>query len=199
MKIAGATGDYFYAAKQSRKKGMENPVSGFPAGLCREEDKKKEEKQETCEASAPIAEKAAHYVYKPQNIREIKKLFNDTDKKYVPYSMMADEYGVIEYNGVIFQCDYQAGALCLGDMSNEKNVLTIPLSEGGCLKVNRNHIDQLGAAIGMFSPEDVNRILRAIAQDAKARQVRQELEEDSEGIGDSATKHLDDKAQAQRI
>lgn len=122
------------------------------------------------------------------------KTLNGADKKYVPYSVMADEYGMIEYNGVVFRCDYEAGALCLGDMSNKKNVLTIPLSKGGSLKVNRDNIDQLGKAIGMFSPEDVNRILRAIAQDAKVRQVKQELDEDSESIGDSATKHLDEEA-----
>jgi len=117
-----------------------------------------------------------------------------TGQKYVPYSYLADEYGVVEYNGVVFQCDYKAGALCLGDMSKESKVLTIPLSEGGCLKVNRDNIGQLAAAIGMFSPEDVNRILRAIAQDAKVRQAKQELDEDSDSIGDSAQEHLDEEA-----
>lgn len=124
----------------------------------------------------------------------LQEMLNGTERKTVPYAHMANEYGMIEYKGVIFQCDYEAGAICLGDMSNEKNVLTIPLSEGGSLKVNRDNIEQLGKAIGMFSPEDVNRILRAIAQDAKVRQVKQELDEDSESIGDSATEHLDEEA-----
>lgn len=117
-----------------------------------------------------------------------------TGQKYVPYSYMADENGVIEYKGVVFQCDYETGALCLGDMSKESKVLTIPLSEGGCLKVNRDNIGQLASAIGMFSPEDVNRILRAIAQDARVRQAEQELDEDSDSIGESAEEHLDEEA-----
>jgi hypothetical protein len=96
----------------------------------------------------------------------------------VPYGYLADEYGLIHYNGVTFLCDEKHNAICLGDMSRAENVLTIPLSGGGCLKVNRDSIDSLSKAIGMFSPEDVKRILTAIATDAKVRAKQKEIEDE---------------------
>ena len=87
-------------------------------------------------------------------------------KDKVPYGEMA-ENGVIEYNGVVFVCDYDHNRLTLGDTSNEKDCINIPLSGGGSLLVNRNNIDALSKAIGMFSPEDVNRILRALDKAAE--------------------------------
>lgn len=116
--------------------------------------------------------------------------------KYVPYSWMADENGIIEYNGVRFHCDYENGALCLGDMSNKKNVISIPLSGGGVLRVNKNNIDSLAKAIGMFSPEDVNRILRAIAQFNKVQQVEHELDEEGDSVGKATEEHMDQQAGA---
>lgn len=95
----------------------------------------------------------------------------------VPYGYLAKD-GLIEYNGVIFVCDEKTNSICLGDVSDAKNTLVIPLAEGGCLKVNRDNLGDLQRAIGMFSPEDVNRILRAIAQDNKAREMQQELEDE---------------------
>ena len=95
----------------------------------------------------------------------------------VPYGYLAKD-GLIEYNGVIFVCDEKTNSICLGDVSDTKNTLVIPLEEGGCLKVNRDNLGDLQCAIGMFSPEDVNRILRAIAQDSKAREMQQELEDE---------------------
>lgn len=95
----------------------------------------------------------------------------------VPYGYLAKD-GLIEYNGVVFVCDEKTNSICLGDVSDRKNTLIISLSEGGCLKVNRNNLDELQRAIGMFSPEDVNRILRAIAKDNKAREMQQELEDE---------------------
>lgn len=95
----------------------------------------------------------------------------------VPYGYLAKD-GLIEYHGVIFVCDEKTNSICLGDVGDKKNTLVIPLAEGGCLKVNRDQLGDLQSAIGMFSPEDVNRILRAIAQDKKAREMRQELEDE---------------------
>ena len=62
-------------------------------------------------------------------------------------------------------------------MTNPKEVLNIPLEEGGCLKVNRENIRDLAKAISMFSPEDIKRIMQAIATDAKCEQMKQELDE----------------------
>lgn len=108
----------------------------------------------------------------------------------VPYGYLAKN-GVITYNGVTFVCDEKRNSICLGDMSNEKNVLNIPLSGGGQLKVNRDSLGALSKAIGMFSPEDVNLILRAIAQDTKVQSMQQELEDTENEVSESLER--DDK------
>ncbi|MBO5209692.1 MAG: hypothetical protein J6B68_10165 [Lachnospiraceae bacterium] len=97
----------------------------------------------------------------------------------VPYNHLAKD-GIIEYNGVTFVCDEKHKAICLGDVSNLDDCLRIPLSEGGCLIVNRDNLGELANAISMFSPEDVNLIMRAIAQDAKVQQMKNEIEDESE-------------------
>lgn len=100
-----------------------------------------------------------------------------------PYSYLADENGIVEYKGVVFVCDNQKKELQLGDMSNSKDVIRIPLSNGGSLAVNRDNIGDLGHAIGMFSPEDVKLILRALSLDAKVQEMEQETEDMEDGIG----------------
>lgn len=104
----------------------------------------------------------------------------------VPYGYLAKN-GVIEYNGVVFVCDEIHNAICLGDMTDESNVLSIPLSEGGCLKVNRDNISDLAKAISMFSPEDIKRIMEAIATDAKCQQMQQEMDETQNSVSGSTT------------
>lgn len=99
-----------------------------------------------------------------------------------PYSLLANESGEVTYNDVVFQCDYDNNRLCLGDVSNLDDCISVPLENGGCLVVNRDNLDALAKAIGMFSPEDVNRIMRAIAQDAKVRQVKQQIEDETSGM-----------------
>lgn len=103
----------------------------------------------------------------------------------VPYGHRARN-GVIDYKGVVFVCDYENNAICLGDMSNKDNVLNISLSGGGVLRVNRDNIDSLAGAIGMFSPEDVNLILRAIAKDKMCREKLKEIEDNKNRIGEGA-------------
>lgn len=112
-----------------------------------------------------------------------------------PYSHLADENGVIEYNGVTFLVNKEKNWLCLGDVSNLKNVICIPLSEGGCLMVNRGSIGALGRAIGMFSPEDVNRILRALKMDAKIQEMKKEIEDMEDGIGKGTQQQYADSAE----
>jgi hypothetical protein len=103
------------------------------------------------------------------------RFVNKITTSKVPYAYLADDFGMVTYNGITFLCDEKSNALCLGDMSRKENVLTIPLSNGGCLKVNRDNLDGLSKAIGMFSPEDVRRILAAIATDAKVRGKQKEI------------------------
>lgn len=100
----------------------------------------------------------------------------------VPYEHLAKD-GVINYNGVCFVCDEKTNSICLGDMTDEKNVLNIPLSGGGHLKVNRANLGQLSKAAGMFSPEDLNLIMRAIALDTKLQATEKEIEDTEASVG----------------
>lgn len=100
------------------------------------------------------------------------------------WAVLADDNGVITYNGICFLFDSETNSLSLGDMSQTDNVLSIPLSRGGTLKVNRNNIDDLAKAIGMFSPEDINRIMRAISEDAHCRRKLNEIEDDKNSLGE---------------
>ncbi len=100
----------------------------------------------------------------------------------VPYEHLAKD-GVINYNGVCFVCDEKTNSICLGDMTDEKNVLNIPLSGGGHLKVNRANIGQLSKAAGMFTPEDLNLIMRAIALDTKLQETEDEIDDMEANVG----------------
>ena len=111
----------------------------------------------------------------------------------VPYGHLARD-GVITYNGVTFICDERTNSICLGDMTDKKKVLNIPLSGGGHLKVNRDNLGDLAKAIGMFSPEDVNRILRAIHQDTKIQSMEQELEDMENSVGE-----VEEETQASKV
>ena len=104
----------------------------------------------------------------------------------VPYGYLAKD-GVITYNGVAFICDAKTNSICLGDVSDPKKTINIPLSGGGHLKVNRGEIGQLSKAIGMFSPEDVNRILRAIHLDTKLKKKQKEMEDLEDSVGEEIT------------
>lgn len=108
-----------------------------------------------------------------ENLREVSK---------VPYGYLAKD-GVIEYNGVCFVCDEKTNSICLGDMTDTKNVITVTLSGGGHLMVNRNSLGLLSKAAGMFSPKDLNLIMRAIAQDTKVQSVQKEIEDADAEIG----------------
>lgn len=106
-------------------------------------------------------------------------------ERKAPYSYLADDGGAITYNGVTFFCDYEKNRICLGDVSDIKDCICVGLSEGGSLVVNRDNIGNLSKAIGMFSPEDANRIMRAISQDAMCQRKLQEIDETKNSIGEA--------------
>ena len=95
------------------------------------------------------------------------------------YFALGDGSSIV-YNGVCFSCNQEDNSICLGDMSDPSNVITIPLSGGGTFKVNRGNISDLGRAIGMFSPEDIGNILRAIAEDRKVQETKMEIEDNKD-------------------
>lgn len=96
---------------------------------------------------------------------------NGTYKSSFPYGNLSED-GVISYNGVEFICNAEKNALCLGDMSDESNVLTILLEGGGSLMVNRNNLGQLADVISMFTSEDIKRIMCAKEDDDKAQEAQ---------------------------
>lgn len=112
------------------------------------------------------------------------KVMNLLNKKgSTPYSYLAKD-GLITYNKVTFICDTEHNAICLGDTSNLKKCLTIPLSGGGSLIVNRDSLGALAKAIGMFSPQDMKRIMDAIALDNKIRKVQTDIEDTKNSLGE---------------
>lgn len=101
-----------------------------------------------------------------------------------PYGHLARD-GVINYNGVTFVCDPKTNSICLGDMSNPKEVLTVNLPSGGHLKMNVNNFGDISKAVGMFSPKDLNEIIRAIHQYNFCKQKLNEMEDEKSKVMNS--------------
>ncbi|MDE6530301.1 MAG: hypothetical protein K2K96_05940 [Lachnospiraceae bacterium] len=131
---------------------------------------------------------------------EEKKEFQDKllkqikGEKHAPYDYLATD-GCINYNGVTFFCDTEKNQLCLGDVSDPHQCLIVSLEDGGTLMVNQDYIGDLGRAITMFTPEDQKRIMYAISMYKKAKELEQEIEDDTAGIGDSAEASMDEKSE----
>ena len=119
------------------------------------------------------------------------KIFGDTQLK-CPYSHLAKD-GLIEYNGVVFVCDYKRNSICLGDVSDSKNVLNISLPSGGNLKVNVDNLGDLSKAAGMFTPADLNAIMRAIAQYNHCTKKLNELDEEEIETVEDVTDKADEQ------
>lgn len=100
------------------------------------------------------------------------------EKKQCPYSGLAKD-GIIEYNGVIFTCDYDHNALCLGSMAEGEDIISVNLPSGGTLMINADNIDQISRCAGMFTPEDLNAILRAIHEHEHTKNADFKTEDDS--------------------
>lgn len=95
-----------------------------------------------------------------------------------PYGMLAKN-GVIQYNGVVFQCDYEHNTISLGDVTSDpKKVLNVALPSGGNLKINVDCFGDIARAAGMFSPEDLNAIMNAIHQYNYCTKKLNEIEEE---------------------
>lgn len=100
-----------------------------------------------------------------------------------PYGSLAKD-GIIEYNGVTFVGDPKTHTISLGDVSDPKKTLNISLPSGGNLKVNVNNLEDLSKAAGMFSPEDLNAILRAIEQYKHCSSKLKEIDDMENEIGE---------------
>ena len=140
----------------------------------KEEQKLRKEKQEEQQEAYEVAASRTNSMFQK---------LNGVYKQACPYEYLAKD-GVIEYNGIVFACDTENNAISLGDVSDKSKVITVRLSGGGTLYVNRENIGDLSQAMGMFSPEDVNCILRALADDAKIQKTEEEIEEAGAHIGE---------------
>lgn len=170
----------------------------FLAGIDKQIDDIKEETEERIENKKKEyidADKIAGLSDKQLEEQALQKWREEMDAG-VPYGYLARN-GVIEYKGVVFVCDKEHKAIHLGDTSNMKNCIRIPLSRGGCLIVNRANLGDLAKAIGMFSPEDVNLILRAIAEDAKIQQMQKEI--DDETSGEELAEDIEEERESERV
>lgn len=124
-------------------------------------------------------------------VRTAKTEIRPKEKK-APYSYLA-ENGIINYKGVVFVCDDERQQISLGDVSDPEKCISIPLEGGGRLVVNRENLGDLAKAIEMFSPEDVNRIMRAISIDAKCQAKLNEIEEEKSGIKSERLEHNEEQ------
>lgn len=113
-----------------------------------------------------------------------------------PYGAMANDSGLIAYNGVTYRYSSSTKHLYLGDMSIKENILTIPLPTGDTLKVNRNNFEDLTKSISMFVPADQKAIMDAIYTDAKCRGKQAEIEAKKNEVLDSL---FDDTSETKEV
>ena len=140
--------------------------------------KRRENWQENWEEIAELAKSNWKKVLKSdQSDHELLVQEEMQDDNWVPYEQYR-KGNTIVYNGVVFGCDPEHHAISLGDVRDTRNVIHIPLADGGVLLVNRNEIGSLARAIGMFSAEDVGRILRAIEEDKQIQRNQFMIEEE---------------------
>lgn len=133
--------------------------------------------REELEAEWNAKIEAASAAQKASDIGRAVLKYSDGTAYTNTYFRLADEMGILNYRGTKFTCDYKSNALKLGDCSDLKNCIRIALTGGGSLVVNKDSIDGLINAISMFSPEDVESILRALQKERMKQKALNEKEE----------------------
>ncbi|WP_026516606.1 hypothetical protein [Butyrivibrio sp. MC2021] len=126
---------------------------------------------------------------------------NEATEKKCPYSFLAKD-GIINYKGVVFECDYQQNAITLGNMYEKEKVLKIYLPSGGALHVNVDNINQLSKAASMFTPEDLKAFMRALQEYNHCTRKRHEIEEEKskpieETAQENETPHVEKEPELQ--
>ena len=96
-----------------------------------------------------------------------------------PYFAQAQD-GMLSYAGLTFFCNEKNNALELGDVSNPKDVISIGLSNGGSIHVNKHDIADLLKCSGLFSAEDMDRIMAAYEKQKIAEQREKKIEDEME-------------------
>lgn len=159
--------------KQIRAEGEQNLAQADSA-----REKRRENWQEQWEEMAELAKSNMKKVLE-SDMSDHECLVQEAEPAdhWVPYNQYMQGNKIV-YNGVVFECDPEHHAISLGDVSDSRNVINIPLADGGVLLVNRNSIGSLGRAISMFSAKDVGRILRAIEEDKQIQKNQYTIEEE---------------------
>ena len=95
------------------------------------------------------------------------------------FAMAKDD--MIIYQGIVFMCDRLTDTLTLGDVSDPDRCVRVGLTKGGSLLFNRDNAGSLMNALTMFSPDDQERIVKAIQIDNMAQKARKEVEDSKSG------------------
>ena len=95
------------------------------------------------------------------------------------FAMAKDD--MIIYQGIVFTCDRLTDTLTLGDVSDPDRCVRVGLTKGGSLLFNRDNAGSLMNALTMFSPDDQERIVKAIQIDNMAQKARKEVEDSKSG------------------
>lgn len=99
-------------------------------------------------------------------------------KKECPYEYLSHN-GVINYNGVTFVCDTKHNKISLGDVETDKSkVINVALPSGGNFVFNVDNVDDIAKAASMFTPEDLNAIMKAVMMYKHCQEKMQELEDE---------------------
>ena len=122
---------------------------------------------------------------KPQKVERVKPDYMPYAGSHVvknknEYFAMAKD-GMIAYQGAVFICDRLTDTLTLGDVSSPNDCIRVGLAKGGSLFFNRDDAGSLMNAITMFSPEDQERIVKAIQIDNMAQKAKKEVEDAKSG------------------
>lgn len=96
------------------------------------------------------------------------------------YFAMAKD-NMITYQGIVFMCDRLTDTLTLGDVSDPDRCIRVGLTKGGSLLFNRDDAGSLMNSLTMFSPDDQERIVKAIQIDNMAQKARKEVEDAKSG------------------
>lgn len=108
---------------------------------------------------------------KEQELAEVRSLDRLTE--------VAEKYGGdITFRGVNLQFISDKKMMCLGDMNHGDVINAGVMSNGYCFYFNRGNIGELSKIIDLFSPEDVNKIMAAIATDEHIDKIKNEMEEE---------------------
>lgn len=92
--------------------------------------------------------------------------------------------GIVEYNDVTITVNNDFKTISIGDV-RRGDVLTVPLTNGYRFSFNMNNLNDVRSCLSLFQPEDVRRILQAIAEFNYKKKKEAEIEQDKLYLGEA--------------